>query len=150
MYVQLRRLSAKKTYAMTQGWRWIWSNYKKRARLNSVFWRTGMSTVSRFIASTSIIPLRRFWQSGGTKCGMWNMPLLTFSSNWRRLSSSNGKAPCHQKVINKMNKQIIWDYKTKRLFLRGNTPLAEHTESPHSSKRQLCDHHIFHPNKMKL
>ena len=50
-------------------------------------------TVKRFFESTSIIPRSRFWQSGGTKCGMWNTPRFTFSSSWRRLSSSNGKAP---------------------------------------------------------
>jgi len=50
-------------------------------------------TVKRFLESTSIIPRSRFWQSGGTKCGMWNTPRFTFSSSWRRLSSSNGKAP---------------------------------------------------------
>ncbi len=49
--------------------------------------------MSRFSGSTSIIPLRRFWQSGGTKCGMWNCPLLTFSRRFRRLSSSKGSAP---------------------------------------------------------
>lgn len=50
-------------------------------------------TVSRFSGLTSIIPRKRFWQSGGTKCGMWNTPRLTFSSSCLRLSSSNGRAP---------------------------------------------------------
>lgn len=51
-------------------------------------------TVSRFEASTSIIPRKRFWQSGGMKCGIWNTPRLTFSNSCRKLSSSNGRAPC--------------------------------------------------------
>lgn len=50
-------------------------------------------TVSLLDASTSIMPRRRFWQSGGMKCGMWNTPNFTFSSRFLRLSSSNGSAP---------------------------------------------------------
>lgn len=51
-------------------------------------------TVRRFEASTSIIPRKRFWQSGGIKWGMWNTPRFTFSSSCRKLSSSKGRAPC--------------------------------------------------------
>lgn len=50
-------------------------------------------TVSLLDVSTSIMPRSRFWQSGGTKCGMWNTPRFTFSSSCRKLSSSNGSAP---------------------------------------------------------
>lgn len=50
-------------------------------------------TVSLFSGFTSIIPLSRFWQSGGTKCGMWNTPRLTFSNSCLKLSSSKGRAP---------------------------------------------------------
>jgi len=49
--------------------------------------------VSLLDVSTSIMPRSRFWQSGGTKCGMWNTPRFTFSSSCRKLSSSNGSAP---------------------------------------------------------
>ena len=34
-------------------------------------------TVSRFSGETSIMPRSKFWQSGGTKCGMWKTPLFT-------------------------------------------------------------------------
>lgn len=54
-------------------------------------------TVSLLEASTSIMPRRRFWQSGGMKCGMWNTPSFTFSSRFLRLSSSNGRAPCGER-----------------------------------------------------
>ena len=37
-------------------------------------------TVSLFSGDTSIMPRSRFWQSGGTKWGMWNTPRFTF--NW--------------------------------------------------------------------
>lgn len=50
-------------------------------------------TVRRRSGFTSIMPRRRVWQSGGTKCGMWKTPRLTFSSSWRKLSSSKGNAP---------------------------------------------------------
>jgi hypothetical protein len=50
-------------------------------------------TVKRFSGFTSIIPRSKFWQSGGTKWGMWKTPRLTFSRSCRRLSSSKGKAP---------------------------------------------------------
>lgn len=50
-------------------------------------------TLSLFSGSTSIIPRRRLWQSGGMKWGMWKTPRFTFSSSWRRLSSSKGRAP---------------------------------------------------------
>ena len=56
-------------------------------------------TVNRLLGSTSIIPRNKFWQSGGTKWGMWNTPRLTFSSNCRKLSSSNGKAPWKYNII---------------------------------------------------
>ena len=52
-----------------------------------------MFTVNRLLGSTSIIPRNNCWQSAGTKCGIWKIPFFTFSSNWRRLSSSNGNAP---------------------------------------------------------
>lgn len=51
--------------------------------------------MSLLAASTSIIPLSKFWQSGGIKWGMWNTPSFTFSSRFLRLSSSNGRAPWH-------------------------------------------------------
>ena len=51
-------------------------------------------TLSLFSGSTSIIPRSRLWQSGGMKWGMWKTPRFTFSSSWRRLSSSKGRAPC--------------------------------------------------------
>lgn len=54
-------------------------------------------TLSLFSGSTSIIPLRRLWQSGGMKWGMWKTPRFTFSSSWRRLSSSKGRAPWQRK-----------------------------------------------------
>lgn len=50
-------------------------------------------TVSLLPASTSIMPRRRFWQSGGMKWGMWNTPSFTFSKRFLRLSSSKGRAP---------------------------------------------------------
>lgn len=50
-------------------------------------------SVIRLSGFTSIMPRNRLWQSGGTKCGMWKTPRLTFSSSCRKLSSSNGKAP---------------------------------------------------------
>lgn len=61
-----------------------------------VFERLEQLTVSRLLASTSIIPRRRFWQSGGIKCGMWKTPSFTFSNKFRKLSSSNGSAPCRK------------------------------------------------------
>ena len=54
-------------------------------------------TLSRFSGSTSIMPRKRFWQSGGMKWGMWKIPRLTFSNSCRRLSSSKGRAPCRTK-----------------------------------------------------
>ena len=64
----------------------------------SLYYSQGMSllTVSRFSGFVSIIPLSKFWQSGGTKCGMWKTPRLTFSKRFLRLSSSKGKAPCNE------------------------------------------------------
>ena len=53
-------------------------------------------TASLFSGLTSIMPLRRFWQSGGTKWGMWKLPRLTFSRSCRRLSSSKGRAPTNK------------------------------------------------------
>lgn len=50
-------------------------------------------TVNLLSGLISIIPRNKLWQSGGTKCGMWKTPRFTFSSSWRKLSSSNGKAP---------------------------------------------------------
>lgn len=50
-------------------------------------------TVNRFSGLTSIMPRSKFWQSGGTKCGMWKTPFFTFSKSWRKLSSSKGNAP---------------------------------------------------------
>ena len=50
-------------------------------------------TVSLLVASTSIMPRSRFWQSGGMKWGMWNTPSFTFSRRFLKLSSSNGRAP---------------------------------------------------------
>ena len=64
-------------------------------------------TLSRFCGSTSIIPRNKFWQSGGTKWGMWKTPRLTFSSNCLRLSSSNGKAPWKYKSICKIS--LCWN-----------------------------------------
>lgn len=55
--------------------------------------RSFQLTLSLFSGSTSIIPRRRLWQSGGMKWGMWKTPRFTFSSSWRRLSSSKGRAP---------------------------------------------------------
>lgn len=57
-------------------------------------------TVSLLVGSTSIIPRRRFWQSGGMKWGMWKTPSFTFSRRFLRLSSSNGSAPCRQGTAN--------------------------------------------------
>lgn len=57
----------------------------------------GLLTLSLFSGSTSIMPRRRFWQSGGMKWGIWKIPRFTFSSSWRRLSSSKGSAPCRTK-----------------------------------------------------
>lgn len=42
------------------------------------------------------MPRSRFWQSGGTKWGMWNTPRLTFSRSCLKLSSSNGSAPTNR------------------------------------------------------
>jgi len=53
-------------------------------------------TVNRFSGLTSIIPRSKFWQSGGTKWGMWKTPRFTFSRSCLRLSSSNGKAPTNK------------------------------------------------------
>ena len=53
----------------------------------------------RRAASTSIMPRSRLWQSGGMKCGMWKTPRFTFSSSCRRLSSSNGSAPCRRRGV---------------------------------------------------
>lgn len=52
--------------------------------------------VSRLSGFTSIMPRSKLWQSGGTKCGIWNTPRFTFSNNCRRLSSSNGRAPTNK------------------------------------------------------
>lgn len=59
-------------------------------------WRFISPSVSRLSGFTSIMPRNKLWQSGGTKCGIWNTPRFTFSSNCRRLSSSNGKAPTNK------------------------------------------------------
>lgn len=58
-----------------------------------IFYIFGTLTVNRFSGLTSIMPRSKFWQSGGTKCGMWKTPFFTFSNSWRKLSSSNGSAP---------------------------------------------------------
>lgn len=52
--------------------------------------------LSRLSGFTSIMPRNKLWQSGGTKCGIWNTPRFTFSNNCRRLSSSNGNAPTNK------------------------------------------------------
>lgn len=62
-------------------------------------WSVSRLTVSRSSGLTSIIPLSRFWQSGETKCGMWNTPFFTFSKSCLRLSSSKGRAPCTDKTV---------------------------------------------------
>jgi len=58
-----------------------------------VFYTFWILTVNRFSGLTSIMPRSKFWQSGGTKCGIWKTPFFTFSNNWRKLSSSKGSAP---------------------------------------------------------
>ena len=67
----------------------IWNRKKREIYKHN----TESLTVIRLLASTSIIRRSKSWHSGGTKCGIWNVPRLTFSNSCRRLSSSNGKAP---------------------------------------------------------
>lgn len=84
-------------------------------------------TVSLLVASTSIMPRRRFWQSGGMKCGMWNTPSFTFSSRFLRLSSSNGRAPCRgegkrQRVIRRgqvVEREKVWTQKISLCSIEG-------------------------------
>lgn len=78
--------------AVTQGWRFISPN------------------ANRLSGFTSIIPRNKLWQSGGTKCGIWNTPRFTFSNNCRKLSSSNGSAP-----TNKAYKITPHDHTSARL-----------------------------------
>lgn len=85
--------------AVTQGCLLISDNCKKRKSHELFLWCTYRSialTVNLFSGFTSIIPRKRFWQSGGTKCGMWKTPRFTFSSSCLKLSSSNGKAPTNK------------------------------------------------------
>lgn len=51
---------------------------------------------NRLSGFTSIIPRNKLWQSGGTKCGMWNTPRFTFSRSCLKLSSSKGRAPTNK------------------------------------------------------
>ena len=67
----------------------FWQNYGPFQKIKYYYY----NTLSLFSGSTSIMPRNRFWQSGGTKWGMWKLPLLTFSRSCLRLSSSNGNAP---------------------------------------------------------
>lgn len=53
------------------------------------------------------MPRNRFWQSGGTKWGMWKTPFLTFSNKFLKLSSSNGRAP-FKTNRNAFRKQFVW------------------------------------------
>ena len=39
----------------------------------------GWLTVSLLSGDTSIIPRSKFWHSGGTKCGIWKTPRLTWT-----------------------------------------------------------------------
>lgn len=78
-------------------------------------------TVNRFSGLTSIIPRKRFWQSGGTKCGMWKTPRLTFSSSCLKLSSSNGKAPTN-KAGRGEKKNRLW-----KKFARKGSDAPYHT-----------------------
>lgn len=71
-------------------------------------WVTGSRTVRRLHGSTSIMPRRSEHTSGGTNDGMWNTPRFTFSRRVRRLSSSNGSAPCEPMHIT----QVYQDIKT--------------------------------------
>lgn len=87
-------------------------------------------TPMRFAGSVSIMPRSKFWQSGGTKWGMWNTPFFTFSRRVRRLSSSNGRAPWKEqgKIIQKLvyswiiyiTKRINWGSKiyTRIIWIR--------------------------------
>lgn len=70
-------------------------NTKLRTNVTTIGFACRISslTVNRFSGFTSIMPRSRFWQSGGTKCGIWKTPFFTFSNNCRKLSSSNGNAP---------------------------------------------------------
>lgn len=80
------------------------------------------------------MPRRRFWQSGGMKCGMWNTPSFTFSSRFLRLSSSNGRAPWQYKgktqTVRKKVK-VVWNIDVGRKKpSRQETVHRENKRSP--------------------
>lgn len=74
-----------------------------RARRRCDVSRLQQLTVSLLMGSTSIMPRRRFWQSGGMKWGMWKTPSFTFSSRFLRLSSSKGRAPWEKAQWQRLN-----------------------------------------------
>ena len=64
----------------------LWKWWMKVDNKNHGCLKTSCREILLF-GSTSIIERSRFWQSLGTKCGMWKVPFFTFSSKLRRLSS---------------------------------------------------------------
>lgn len=98
----------------------------------------------RRVASTSIMPRSRLWQSGGMKCGMWNTPRFTFSSSCRRLSSSKGSAPCRRdRVTAGADRRRAGMGAGARAG--GASPQAGRTESRRSSTRLPCGHRTSLP-----
>ena len=81
-------------------------------------------TLSLFSGSTSIIPRSRLWQSGGMKWGMWKTPRFTFSSSWRRLSSSKGRAPCMRNDGTPYTQSSACTRRVPKRFTRSDTGLA--------------------------
>lgn len=115
-------------------------------------------TVSLLVASTSIMPRRRFWQSGGMKCGMWNTPSFTFSSRFLRLSSSNGRAPCRgegkrQRVIRKgqvVEREKVRKQKISLCSIEGRRETKKKGIWMTNKARQKKQNHILSLNPAPL
>lgn len=115
-------------------------------------------TVSLLVASTSIMPRRRFWQSGGMKCGMWNTPSFTFSSRFLRLSSSNGRAPCRgegkrQRVIRRgqvVEREKVWTQKISLCSIEGRRETKKKGIWMTNKARQKKQNHILSLNPAPL
>ena len=89
-------------------------------------------SVSLLSGLTSIIPRRRFWQSGGTKWGMWKTPRFT----WRWLSSEILK-----KRFEWPSLEVVGDYHRRMGGLRPGERRGSHRRT----RRLLGSRHISLP-----
>ena len=112
----------------------LFVNKKKKG--NIIFFLLLGLTVNLLSALTSTIPLSRFWQSGGTKCGMWKTPRFTFSNKFLRLSSSNGNAPWTQREDKRHICDNISSSLNNKYLVLGQLPTWDNSP-PDKNKAQL-------------